>query len=84
MVYTLKSPYRYGTTQVTFDPVDFIAQLAALIPKPRVNLTRYHGVLACAPKPPLSRAGNASKAQKRVSRVFPMRKSALQGSDMRQ
>ena len=40
------TPYRDGTTQVAFDPVDFIARLAALIPKPRVNLTRYHGVLA--------------------------------------
>lgn len=27
-------------------PVDFIARLAALVPKPRVNLTRFHGVLA--------------------------------------
>jgi len=27
-------------------PVDFIARLAALVPKPKVNLTRYHGVLA--------------------------------------
>jgi hypothetical protein len=26
--------------------VDFMARLAALVPKPRVNLTRYHGVLA--------------------------------------
>ena len=42
----LKTPYRDGTTQVAFDPVDFIARLAALVPKPRVNLTRYHGVLA--------------------------------------
>ena len=46
MVYTLKTPYRDGTTQVAFEPVDFIARLAALVPKPRVNLTRYHGVLA--------------------------------------
>ena len=51
MVYTLKTPYRDGTTQVAFDrgghpSVDFIARLAALVPKPRVNLTRYHGVLA--------------------------------------
>ena len=46
VVYTLKTPYRDGTTQVAFDPVDFIARLAALIPKPRVNLTRYQGVLA--------------------------------------
>ena len=58
VVYTLKTPYReslphersecfgHGTTQVAFEPVDFIARLAALVPKPRVNLTRYHGVLA--------------------------------------
>ena len=26
--------------------MDFIARLAALVPKPRVNLTRYHGILA--------------------------------------
>jgi hypothetical protein len=31
---------------VAFEPVDFVARLAALVPKPRVNLTRYHGVLA--------------------------------------
>ena len=46
VVYTLKTPYRDGTTQVAFDPVDFMARLAALVPKPRVNLTRYHGVMA--------------------------------------
>jgi hypothetical protein len=27
-----------------FEPLDFIARLAALVPKPRVNLTRFHGV----------------------------------------
>jgi hypothetical protein len=37
----LKTPYRDGTTQAAFDPVDFIARLAALVPKPRVNLLRY-------------------------------------------
>ena len=46
VVYTLKTPYSDGTTQVAFDPVDFVARLAALVPKPRVNLTRYHGILA--------------------------------------
>jgi hypothetical protein len=46
VLYTLKTPYRAGTTQVAFEPVDFIARLAALVPKPRVNLTRFHGVLA--------------------------------------
>ena len=44
--YQLKTPYRDGTTHVIFEPLDFIAKLAALVPKPRVNLTRFHGVLA--------------------------------------
>jgi ribosomal protein S27E len=44
--YTLKTPYRDGTTHVVFEPLDFLARLAALVPRPRVNLTRFHGVLA--------------------------------------
>ena len=44
--YELKTPYRDGTTHVMFEPLDFIARLAALVPKPRVNLTRFHGVFA--------------------------------------
>ena len=40
VVYMLKTPYRDGTTQVVFEPVDSIARLAALVPRPRVNLTR--------------------------------------------
>jgi hypothetical protein len=44
--YELKTSYRDGTTHVIFEPLDFIARLAALVPKPRVNLTRFHGVFA--------------------------------------
>jgi len=44
--YQLKTPYRDGTRHVIFEPLDFIARLAALVPKPRVNLTRFHGVFA--------------------------------------
>lgn len=43
---TLKTLYRDGTTHVVFEPLDFLARLAALVPKPRVHLTRYHGVFA--------------------------------------
>jgi hypothetical protein len=46
--YVLKTPYRDGTTHVIFEPEDFIARLAALVPKPRAHLTRYHGVFAPA------------------------------------
>ena len=44
--YELKTPWRNGTTQVIFEPLDFVARLVALVPKPRVNLTRFHGVFA--------------------------------------
>ncbi len=42
MRYTLKTPYRDGTTHVVFAPLDFIARLAALVPKPRVHLDTRH------------------------------------------
>ena len=44
--YQLETPYRDCTTHVIFEPLDFIARLAALIPRPRANLTRFHGVFA--------------------------------------
>jgi hypothetical protein len=44
--YELKTPFRNGTTHVIFEPLDFMARLAALVPKPRVSLTRFHGVFA--------------------------------------
>jgi len=44
--YALKHPYSNGTTHFLFDPLDLLAKLAALVPRPRVNLTRYHGVFA--------------------------------------
>jgi hypothetical protein len=44
--YQFKTPYSDGTTHVIFEPQVFIAKLAALVPKPRVNLTRFHGVFA--------------------------------------
>src|SRR6266404_3217191 len=42
--YSLKTPYRDGTTHVIVEPLDFIARLASLVPSPRVNLTRFRGV----------------------------------------
>jgi len=48
--YELKTSYRDGTTHVIIEPMGFIAKLAALVPKPRVNLTRFHCVLVINPK----------------------------------
>jgi hypothetical protein len=38
--YQLKSPYCDGITHVIFEPLDFIARLAPLVPTQRVHLTR--------------------------------------------
>ena len=44
---TYKTVYlNESTTHVVFEPLDFIARLAALVPKPRFHLTRFHGVFA--------------------------------------
>jgi len=43
---------RAAFRHVIFDPLDFITKLAALVPKPRVNLTRFHGVFVGTPHRP--------------------------------
>ena len=48
--YQLKTPWQNGTTHVIFDPLEFMARLAALVPVPRANLIHYYGVLAPAAK----------------------------------
>ena len=44
--YEQKTLYRNGASHVIFEPLYFIARLAALVLKPRVCLTWFHGVLA--------------------------------------
>ena len=42
----LRRPWSDGTTHLVFAPVAFLARLAVLVPRPRVNLVLYHGLLA--------------------------------------
>ncbi|MGH8658267.1 MAG: transposase [Gammaproteobacteria bacterium] len=46
VVLTLKTPYRDGTTHIVMSPLEFMQRLAALAPRPRLHLIRFHGVLA--------------------------------------
>jgi hypothetical protein len=46
VVYQLKTPYRDGTTHFVFEPIEFLVRVAALVPRPRGNRVRYHGILA--------------------------------------
>ncbi len=50
LLYRLKRRWRNGTTHVIFEPLELIEKLAALVPAPRFNLVRYHGVFAPAAK----------------------------------
>ena len=42
----LKTPWHDGTSHIALQPVELLEKLAALIPRPYVNLIVYHGVLA--------------------------------------
>jgi len=44
--FKLKTPWDDGTTHLILSPMELIEKLAALVPPPRVNLVRYHGILA--------------------------------------
>lgn len=78
---SLKTPYRDGTTHVIFESLDFIARLAALIPPPRLNLTRFHGVFA--PNSPWracitpARRGRDAKMARKESRTPAEQQAAM-------
>jgi hypothetical protein len=46
VLYRLRHQWRDGTSHVIFEPLELIGKLAALVPRLRVKLVRYHGTLA--------------------------------------
>jgi hypothetical protein len=46
VVLTLKTAWADGTRHLIFEPLTLLEKLAALTPRPRINLVLYHGVLA--------------------------------------
>ena len=46
VVLELKTPWRDGTTHLVMSPLEFMQRLAALVPRPRLHLIRFHGVVA--------------------------------------
>ena len=45
VVLKLKTAYRDGTSHLVMSPLEFMQRLAALVPRPRLHLIRFHGVL---------------------------------------
>ena len=58
----LKRPWANGTTHLLFEPVELLERLAALTPRPRINLILYYGVLAPRGGPAWSSSGPPSVA----------------------
>jgi hypothetical protein len=48
LLYRLKRRWRDGTKHVIYEPMELMERLAALVPPPRFNTTRFYGVLAPA------------------------------------
>ncbi|MBI4868112.1 MAG: transposase, partial [Candidatus Wallbacteria bacterium] len=46
IVLHMKKAWRNGTSAVALEPLDFMAKLAALVPRPRQNTLRFHGLYA--------------------------------------
>jgi len=46
VVLKLKTVWHDGTTHLVLSPLQFMPRLAALVPRPRLHLIRFHGVLA--------------------------------------
>jgi hypothetical protein len=42
----LKTPWRDSSTHLVMSPLEFMQRLAARLPRPRLHLIRFHGVLA--------------------------------------
>ncbi|MCZ8167094.1 MAG: transposase [Pseudomonadota bacterium] len=79
----LKTPWRDGTTHLVMSPLEFMQRLAALVPRPRLRLIRYHGVLAPNAKlrarvvpqqpPALGHAATEVEARAKCEEVEPVR-----------
>jgi len=46
VVLRLRHPWADGTTHLGFEPTAFLERLGVLVPRPRINLLLYYGVLA--------------------------------------
>jgi hypothetical protein len=42
---SLKTAWADGTRHLLFEPLELLEKLAALTPRPRINLVLYHGVV---------------------------------------
>jgi hypothetical protein len=70
VVLRLKTPWRNGATHIVLTPMEFMQRLAALVPRPRLHLIRFHGVLA--PNAKLRSKRSGKRLCQRFSPPFPL------------
>ena len=58
--FKLKTPRRDGTTQLEMSPLEFMQRLAALVPRPRLHLIRFHGAWGAGAERQVAGAGSAA------------------------
>lgn len=46
VVYSFRKPWHTGQTELVMEPVQFLRRLAAILPPPRQNQLRFHGLFA--------------------------------------
>ena len=63
IVLQLRRRWSDGTTHLLFDPIELLERLAALTPRPRVNLVLYYGVLGARARGRSSIVGPALAAE---------------------
>jgi hypothetical protein len=60
LLFVLKRPWSDGTTAIILSALELLEKLAALVPPPRLNTVRYHGVFAPGAKNPMEALGLTS------------------------
>jgi hypothetical protein len=74
VVVDLKHPWHDGTTALVFEPTELLEKLAALIPRPEINLTLYHGLLV---PPRAGVRGQSAMAARPPRKRMPQRAQTL-------
>lgn len=71
MLLRLRRPWNDGTRAILFEPIELLEKLAALIPKPRINLLVYHGIFGPNARGRSSavRAAHAGRRQSGMART---------------
>jgi len=72
--YRMKRTFSDGTRELLLSPGELLRRLCALVPPPRVHITRYHGVFApnARARRAVTRQGPSRRSRRRVAPLSPV------------